>query len=218
MSAANPKTTRQAQKSSRTRLNILDATLKCMERSSLAEVTMEAVSRESGVSKGGIQYHFPSRQQLLSDAIDHLFNLRLNAYQADLANVPEGVELIDHIIDSHWKHLTEPEFQIYQQLIIESHTNDDFRQLLGKRYRTFIRQWREVSYRSFGWDASDPEVLLLGNVAQYLMDGMAYGRFAEQLRVDDANQLLDFVKELMRQGMRKSGTGSPLSNRSATAG
>ena len=116
-------------------------------------MTIDAVSRAAGVSKGGVQYHFPSRQRLLSETIDHLFNLRLEAYQKDLAHVPDGVPLIDHIIDSHWKHLTEPEFQIYQQLIIESRTNAAFRKLLGKRYRSFIRQWREVSFCSFGWDA-----------------------------------------------------------------
>lgn len=191
----------QASKSSRKRVVILDAALKCLAERPYSEVTIEAVSKQAGVSKGGVQYHFPSRQDLLSEAVSHLFRRRLDAYRTDLASVPRGVGIPDHIIDNHWRHLTEPEFQIYQQLILASRSNPEFRKLLVRRYRAFIREWREVSFKTFGWDSSDPDVMLLGRLAQYLMEGMAYGRFAEQLSDRDARPMLEFVKDLLRKGL-----------------
>ena len=192
----------QASKSSRKRVAILDATLECLAELPYSKVTIEAVSKRAGVSKGGVQYHFPSRQELLSEAVSHLFRRRLDVYRTDLASVPSGVDIADHIIDHHWQRLNEPEFQIYQQLILASRSNPEFQKLLVKRYRAFIREWRDLSFKTFGWDSStDADVMLLGRLAQYLMDGMAYGRIAEQLSDRDARPMLEFVKDLVRKGL-----------------
>lgn len=193
---------RQASKSRRKRLDILDATLDCLAKRPYPEVTIAAVAEHAGISKGGIQYHFPSRYELLRDAIARLFQRRLDAYRADLQSVPDGVATTDYIIDHHWKHLTEPEFQIYQELVVASRSDDRLRKLLVERYRTFRREWGRASLAAFGWDERDPEVVVLGNIAQYLMDGMAYGWLVDQLREKDVERLLAFVKGIMREGVR----------------
>lgn len=198
----NQKRTLQASKSERTRNAILDATLECLAQLPYPEVTMAAVSERSGISKGGIQYHFPSRHKLFHAAVNHLFERRLEAYRNDINNVPSGISITDHIIDSHWEHLTAPEFQIYQQLVLAGRSNPELQRLLSNHYQTFIEEWRALSLASFGWDYTDPKLIKVGNVARYLMDGMAYGRFAEQLQEDDVGPLLDFIKGLMRQGAR----------------
>jgi AcrR family transcriptional regulator len=194
----------QASKSTRTRNAILDATLECLAELSYPEVTISAVSCRSGVSKGGIQYHYPSRQELLSEAVGHLFERRLAAFQNDLSELPSDNAIADHIIDSHWKHLKEPEFQIYQQLIVASRSNPSFRELLVRKYRAFMSEWRELSLQSFGWDTADVEVARLGNIAQFLMDGMAYGRFADQLSDKEVVPMLNYAKDLIREGLRRS--------------
>lgn len=195
---------RQASKSNRTRIAVLDATLECLARLPYPEVTISAVAERAGVSKGGIQYHFPSRQELLRQAVGHLFERRLDAYRADLDNAPPGITITDHIIENHWKHLTEPTFQIYQELVLASRSDAELRKLLVERYRWFRRQWSRLSLERFGWDATDPEVLHLGNIAQYLLEGMAYGWFAEQLGEDDVEPLLDFAKSLLRKGLQQT--------------
>lgn len=197
----------QATKSRRKRLDILDATLDCLARKPYPEVTIAAVAEHAGISKGGIQYHFPSRYQLLSGAIDRLFERRLKAYQKDLASVPDGVVTTDHVIDNHWKHLTEPEFQIYQELVVASRSDKRLRRLLIERYRTFRKEWSRLSLAAFGWDDRDEKVVVLGNIAQYLLDGMAYGWLVDQLGKADVDQLLTFTKAVMKEGLNRSATG-----------
>jgi AcrR family transcriptional regulator len=204
----------QASKSRRKRLDILDATLECLARKPYPEVTIAAVAEHAGISKGGIQYHFPSRYQLLRGAIDRLFERRLDAYKKDLANVPDGVPTTDHVIDHHWKHLTEPEFQIYQELVVASRSDRRLRMLLIDRYRTFRQQWSELSLVAYGWDYRDEQVVVLGNIAQYLMDGMAYGWLVDQLSDADVDHLLAFTKAIMREGLSlsRSGRRGPLTD------
>lgn len=204
----------QASKSQRKRLDILDATLECLARNPYPEVTIAAVAAHAGISKGGIQYHFPSRYQLLRGAIDRLFARRLEAYEKDLASVPAGVVTTDHVIDHHWKHLTEPEFQIYQELVVASRSDGRLRKLLIERYRTFRKEWSRLSLAAYGWDYHDEQVVVLGNIAQYLMDGMAYGWLVDQLGKADVAHLLSFTKAIMREGLKRSesGRGGPLSD------
>jgi len=197
----------QATKSRRKRLDILDATLECLARKPYPEVTIAAVAAHAGISKGGIQYHFPSRYQLLRGAIDRLFERRLEAYKKDLASVPVGMVTTDHVIDHHWKHLTEPEFQIYQELVVASRSDERLRKLLIERYRTFREEWSRLSLEAYGWDYRDEQVVALGNIAQYLMDGMAYGWLVDQLGKADVDHLLSFTKAIMREGLRRSESG-----------
>ncbi|MBM4205208.1 MAG: DUF4102 domain-containing protein [Gammaproteobacteria bacterium] len=204
--AGPSKRSRQELKSDHTRTVVLDAALECFGLLPHPEVTIAVVAERAGVSKGGIQYHFPSRRDLLREAVNRLFERRLQAYRSDLDNVPYGTAVTDYIIDKHWKHLSEPEFRIYQELLLASRSNPELRRLLVHRYKAFMREWNHLSLTSFGWNQADPEVGILGSIAQYLMDGMAYGWSAGQLNLGEVGPLLDFVKSLMRQGMRSSST------------
>ncbi|GCB56911.1 hypothetical protein rerp_33190 [Rhodococcus erythropolis] len=49
-----------------TRDRILDALEKLLLVSGVAQVTLEGVAAEAGVSKGGLLYHFPSKEALLA--------------------------------------------------------------------------------------------------------------------------------------------------------
>ena len=197
---------RTASKGEQTRIAVLDAALECLGILPYPEVTIAVVADRAGISKGGVQYHFASRRELLGEAVNRLFERRLEAYKNDLDNVPSDVPITDYIIDNHWKHLSESEFQIYQELLVSSRSNPELRALLVHRYKAFMREWHHLSLASFGWDRAQPEVSNLGHIAQYLMDGMAYGWFAGQLNPDDVGPLLDFVKSLMRQGVRGTST------------
>ncbi|MGC0364444.1 AcrR family transcriptional regulator [Rhodococcus sp. 27YEA15] len=55
-----------------TRDRILDALEKLLLVSSVAQVTLEGVAAEAGVSKGGLLYHFPNKEALLAAMIRRL--------------------------------------------------------------------------------------------------------------------------------------------------
>jgi AcrR family transcriptional regulator len=58
--------------SSSTREAILRAADRVVVEGGVPEMTLEAVAREAGVSKGGLLYHFPSKEALISGMIGRL--------------------------------------------------------------------------------------------------------------------------------------------------
>jgi len=54
------------------RTRILDAAVRVINRDGVRAVTFESVSTESGLTRGGLLYHFPSREALLRAIDEHL--------------------------------------------------------------------------------------------------------------------------------------------------
>jgi AcrR family transcriptional regulator len=60
---------------------LLRAANRVVEAQGVAGLTLDAVAREAGMSKGGLLYHFPSKDALIGGMIEHL----LDAFDAALA-------------------------------------------------------------------------------------------------------------------------------------
>lgn len=61
---------------------ILDATLDLVREIGVPAITLEAVAQRAGVSKGGLLYHFPFKEQLMLAANEYLIDRRIQARQA----------------------------------------------------------------------------------------------------------------------------------------
>lgn len=70
---------------STTRQAILEAANRLVQREGVARLTLEAVAQEAHLSKGGLRYHFPSKEALITGMIqDHL-----EAFEMELARLQE---------------------------------------------------------------------------------------------------------------------------------
>lgn len=56
---------------STTRTDLLAAATRLILREGAARVTLEAVAKEAGVSKGGLLYHFPTKDALVGGLVEH---------------------------------------------------------------------------------------------------------------------------------------------------
>lgn len=54
------------------RLDLLQAAARVVERQGSAQLTLEAVAAEAGLSKGGLLYHFPTKQALIEAMVEHV--------------------------------------------------------------------------------------------------------------------------------------------------
>jgi AcrR family transcriptional regulator len=74
-----------------TRRHILDAANKIIQREGVAHLTIEAVAKEAGISKGGVLYHFPSKDALVEGMIafyvEGFTNGLSKAFDSDTAEV-----------------------------------------------------------------------------------------------------------------------------------
>lgn len=72
-----------------TREKILDAASEVVLSSGAAGLTLEKAAKEAGVSKGGLLYHFPSKQALLSGMVDRMIADFENSIWNRVVNDPE---------------------------------------------------------------------------------------------------------------------------------
>lgn len=69
---------------------ILDAAEAIVRAKGVAGLTLEAAAREAGVSKGGLLYHFASKEALLSGMLSRLASFVTEDFEANVAAQPEG--------------------------------------------------------------------------------------------------------------------------------
>ena len=62
----------QQLKSARARDGICRATIALLAKVGYAEKTVAAVAEEAGFSKGAVQYHFPTKEELIAATVEHL--------------------------------------------------------------------------------------------------------------------------------------------------
>lgn len=77
-----------AQPDARTR--VLDAAEAIVQARGVAGLTLEAAARDAGVSKGGLLYHFASKEALLDALLRRLATAMEQEYRAAVAAQPEG--------------------------------------------------------------------------------------------------------------------------------
>jgi len=77
-----------------TRNNLLQAAASIVSTQGASRMTLEAVAKEAGISKGGLLYHFPSKDALIEGMIDHMvqgLTERIGeAYNQDDAGTNQG--------------------------------------------------------------------------------------------------------------------------------
>jgi len=56
------------------KLDILDAASRIVDEQGIFNLTLDAVAKEAGLSKGGLFYHYPSKEALVRGMVDHLAN------------------------------------------------------------------------------------------------------------------------------------------------
>lgn len=72
------------------RTRILDAAAAIVQARGVSGLTLEAAARDAGVSKGGLLYHFASKEALLDAMLRRLADYMEAEYRACVAAQPEG--------------------------------------------------------------------------------------------------------------------------------
>ena len=112
-------------KSEQTRARIRVAAAKVIERDGAGHLTLEKVAAEAGVSKGGLLYHYPSKDALLQGLLDHLLENRAGLVD-DLGSAGDvsHAALLNGLIDADFD-LPKDERIMAQGLIAASAENAD---------------------------------------------------------------------------------------------
>lgn len=127
---ASPGRRTQVQRSEETKGRIMEATIALLVEQGHAATTTLAVQERAGVSRGGMQHHFPSRNELLVAAVGHLARVRLAEISDQVRHYSAGDFTIPDAIRRLWETFKSPHFVAAAELWAMARTNPELRGVL----------------------------------------------------------------------------------------
>lgn len=188
----------QAERSATTRALLLEATIECLADLGYARTTTSAVARRAGLSRGAQLHHYPTRQELVAHAIEHLFAQRRREFLAAFEALPPEVDRLEGAIDLLWQQISGPAFAAVLELIVAARHE----RVLRARLLPLLEQFRETVDRIFhdlfaNTVERGPIFDVAAPFALALLEGLALGRALGGER-DPAERLIESLKNLAR--------------------
>jgi AcrR family transcriptional regulator len=199
----------QAERRASTRARLLDATLECLGDLGYAHTTTPEIARRAGLSRGAQLHHFPTKAELVTAAVEHLFERRYQQFRAAFAEVPAGADRYAAAIDILWSMVSGPTFHAWLELAVASRTDPELRRAIRDLTGTLRDLIAETFRELFGAAHADhPFFAVAPHFAFALLDGLALERIAGG---DDAEamQVIDALKALARLTMPPADTDTP---------
>ncbi len=165
----------KARRATNARDEILDAAQRVAMRDGAGHVTIDSVAREAQVSKGGVLYHFPSKEKMLKAMLERLIETmrpRIEAFREEHAGSPNRT-LRAMIQASQFKNDIDP--QISMAIMAAAAQNPDLLEPVRDEMRLRFEQ-----IRAEGCDM--PTALLLWAA----IDGLMFNGLFKTLPISEA--------------------------------
>lgn len=141
----------QAERSAATTAKLLDAAVDSIVELGWAGTSTNEVCRRAGVSRGALLHHFPTKHELISAAVDHVMDRRIEEFTVTLSTLPPETDVLERLetaIDVLWGIYQSPIVEVWQELVMAARTDDDLREIVvatGARLSAEIdATWREL--------------------------------------------------------------------------
>jgi len=148
---AAPERTSQGERSRAMRRRLLEATVECLVELGWAGTTTTVVSERAGVSRGAQLHHFPSKQELVVAAVEHLSERRREVIAESAANLPvEGRTRA--ILDVLSQQFVSPVFYAALELWVAARSDTDLRKAVAPLERRVGRETHAWALTMLGVD------------------------------------------------------------------
>jgi AcrR family transcriptional regulator len=131
------------QRTRRSRERILQAAIDVLVEDGYVNATTTRIQERAGVSRGRLLHHFPSREELLVAAVQHLADQRVRQTveraMTQLDSMVDGRERLNQVIDFMWGTFHEPHYWASLELWTAARTNDQIAQALLPQQRRLDR-------------------------------------------------------------------------------
>lgn len=140
---------RQEERRLETRAKLVEATIKLLHEKGAAQLTMEDVAREAGLTRGAIQYHFDSPKSLLMDSIVEIAG-RLGQHLAadDLIKLPLPAR-IDRVVDDYWRGFRSENYAAFIEIAVRGRQDPEFEAAISSTLEELEQQRAIVWQRVF---------------------------------------------------------------------
>ncbi len=134
----------QQQKSARTRLRIIEAAIDCLVEGGYSGLTTQAVVERTGVSRGAMHHHFPTRMDLVGAVVEHVFYERMRLFLEDYLEKMKDAsdaQRLEIATAAHWRSVQTREYAAYLELAVAARTDRELDQFFGPVARRYDEVW-----------------------------------------------------------------------------
>lgn len=139
----------QEERRKKTQRAILDGAVACLVELGYAKTSTTEVQRRSGLSRGALLHHFPSKASLLVSAIQHLAGLRYKELEQRVGELGGDTHLAD-AIDLLWGCFSGDLFYVTMELRTAARADEELRGVLREMEMSIRRGLFSLSPRLFG--------------------------------------------------------------------
>ncbi len=193
-------TPRDTPKSRRTRARILEAALSLFVEVGYSGTTNAAIAERAKLTRGAMLYHFPTHEDMIDAAINHIEGARAKLF--DAAAAPHGPDASEQAIDAYWALLHEPAFVAFSELESAARTDDMLRQRLAAAQSAFDHAQVGVRFNALARAGDDPRFQTSRDLGRFLLEGLAKGTLTYD-QPERTERLLAVVKRAVHILNRK---------------
>lgn len=140
------------------RQRLLDATVELLVDKGYAGTTSMLVSERAGVSRGAQLHHFPTKNQLVLAAVEHLRVQRGDVLARAAADLPRGERRTRAVLDMLGEHFAGPVFAAALELWVAARTDETLRGAVAEYEQRLGRDTHRSTVELLGADEQRPGV------------------------------------------------------------
>ncbi|RDI42361.1 TetR/AcrR family transcriptional regulator [Nocardia mexicana] len=177
-----------------TRQRLLEASIDCLAELGWAAATVAVVAERAGVSRGAAQHHFPTREDLITAALEYMFDTRMATAKSEalaLGEVAAGVGRTEAVVAGLVESYTSPLFKAALQVWTHAAADPALRERIVPLEARFGRVSHRLAVESLGVDDSDP---VAHHLVQATLD-LARGLGLADVLTDDSARRKEIVQQ-----------------------
>ncbi|MDP3969398.1 MAG: TetR/AcrR family transcriptional regulator [Nocardioides sp.] len=138
------------------RLRLLEATVELLVERGYAGTSTTLVSQRAGVSRGAQLHHFPTKNDLVLAAVEHLSAVRGTELAAGAHDLPRGRRRTAAVLDMLAAHFTGPVFAAALELWVAARTDEGLRAAVAPLEARVGRETHRLTVDLLGIDEASP--------------------------------------------------------------
>jgi AcrR family transcriptional regulator len=182
------------ERSRTTRRRLVEAAVDCIAELGWHGTTVAVIAERAGVSRGAAQHHFPTREELVAAAVEHVGEVQILVLRERANELPSGPSRTERVVDMLLNLYVGTLFQAALHLWVAASTDEALRRTLVPLEARVGREAHRVAVELLDVDESHPGVR---EMVQATLD-LARGLGLANLLTDDTNRRKQIVQQWTR--------------------
>ncbi|QCX26228.1 TetR/AcrR family transcriptional regulator [Nocardioides jishulii] len=152
--STNPTRVPQEERTRAMRARLMEATVECLVEYGFSGTSTTLVSQRAGVSRGAQLHHFPTKNDLVVAAVEHISTTRGAELAAAFAHAPTGVGRTRAVLELLAEHFTSPIFSAALELWVAARTDPALAEAVGPLEQRVGRETHQLTAAALGVDGN----------------------------------------------------------------